>query len=134
MWNQWKSALVLLLSFKELYLFYYDNNLFKFVRVFQKYHLRSMCLPLFTVLLGRSSFSWYVWNFFARLNSLINMCCISCKVSQAILNNLSLLGTTNFQVFLGFCLIDKPFWCDYVLRATMYQRRISIQEIWYVRK
>ena len=36
---------------------YYDNNLFKFVRVFQKYHLRSMYLPLFTVLLGRSSFS-----------------------------------------------------------------------------
>ena len=57
---------------------------------------------------------------------------ISCKVSRAIFNNLSLLGATSFQGFHGFYLINKPFWCDYVLRATMYRGRISIQEIRYL--
>ena len=58
---------------------------------------------------------------------------ISCKVSRAIFYNLSLLGATNFQGFQDFYLINKPFWCDYVLRATMYQGRIRIQEIRYVK-
>ena len=56
---------------------------------------------------------------------------ISCKVSRAIFYNLSLLGATNFQGFQDFYLINKPFWCDYVLRATMYRGRIRIQEIRY---
>ena len=58
----------------------------------------------------------------------------SSKVSRAIFNNLGLLGTTNFQGFKDFYLINKPFCCDYVLRAAMYQGRISIQEIRYVKK
>ena len=54
---------------------------------------------------------------------------ISCKVSRAIFHNLNLLGATNFHNFKDFYLISKPFWCDYVLRATVYQGRISLQEI-----
>ena len=57
---------------------------------------------------------------------------ISCKVSRAIFNNLSLLGATIFQGFQVFYLMNKPFWCDYVLRATKYRGRIRIQEIRYI--
>ena len=56
---------------------------------------------------------------------------ISCKDSRAIFYNLNLLGATNLQGFKHFYLMKMPFCCEYVLRAAMYQGRISIQEIWF---